>query len=409
MSNDDVLSIQQNFGIIGRSPKLTQAISAAVQAAPFDVNVLIVGESGVGKEAFHKIIHNNSPRKFKKCVVVNCGGLPEGTIDSELFGHVKGAFTGALNDRKGYFEEADGSTIFLDEVGELPLATQARLLRVLEAGEYYRVGNSEIRKTNVRVIAATNVDLHQAIREGRFREDLYYRLSTITIEVPPLRERPEDIYLLFRKFAGDIATKYKMPPITLTAEAQRKLQAYNWPGNVRQLLHIVEEMSIVERDREISAEILTHYLPHFDERISLADDHQSETFKPGEKELLYKVIFELRKELDEIKQAVGLGTSTTHAAQTVPTQAPRALPAADYAPIATPLTPTVTAAGPTIEAEEQEIEELKTLEKMERDAIAASLRRNHGSKKKVAEELGISERTLYRKINDYNLDNEAKN
>jgi DNA-binding NtrC family response regulator len=363
-------------------------------------------------------------------VVVNCGGLPEGTIDSELFGHVKGAFTGALNDRKGYFEEADGSTIFLDEVGELPLATQARLLRVLEAGEYYRVGNSEIRKTNVRVIAATNVDLHKAIREGRFREDLYYRLSTISIEVPPLRERPEDIYLLFRKFAGDIATKYKMPAITLTAEAQRKLQAYTWPGNVRQLLHLVEEMSIVERDREISAEILSHYLPQFDERISLADDHQSETFKPGEKELLYKVIFELRKELDELKQAVGLGGTSAQTPHATATANTRALPmGSGYTPIVTPApggialtnsnplstpanlaTPTVTTApASSIEAEEQEIEELKTLEKMERDAIEASLRRNHGLKKKVAEELGISERTLYRKINDYNLDHEFKN
>lgn len=423
MTNDDVLSIQQNFGIIGRSPKLTQAIRAAIQAAPFDVNVLIVGESGVGKEAFHKIIHNNSPRKFKKCVVVNCGGLPEGTIDSELFGHVKGAFTGALNDRKGYFEEADGSTIFLDEVGELPLATQARLLRVLEAGEYYRVGNSEIRKTNVRVIAATNVDLHKAIREGRFREDLYYRLSTITIEVPPLRERAEDIYLLFRKFAGDIATKYKMPAITLTDEAQRKLQAYTWPGNVRQLLHIVEEMSIVERDREITAETLSHYMPLFDERVSIADDHRSETFKPGEKELLYKVIFELRKELDEIKQMVGMNGGTPP--HTAAAASPRALPAPSYTAGtqgytsgttsypsgASGYTAPVTPPGPTIEteAEEQEVVELKTLEKMERDAIEASMRRHNGLKKKVAEELGISERTLYRKIIDYNLDHEFKN
>ncbi len=415
MNNDDVLSIQQNFGIIGRSPRLTQAIRAAAQAAPFDVNVLIVGESGVGKEAFHKIIHNNSPRKFKKCVVVNCGGLPEGTIDSELFGHVKGAFTGAMNDRKGYFEEADGSTIFLDEVGELPMATQARLLRVLEAGEYYRVGNSEIRKTNVRVIAATNVDLHKAIREGRFREDLYYRLSTITIEVPPLRERPEDIYLLFRKFAGDIAQKYKMPAVTLTADAQRKLQAYTWPGNVRQLLHIVEEMSIVEKEREITAEILQRYLPSFDERVSIADDHQSETFKPGEKELLYKVIFELRKELDEIKEQLGINPVQHH----TPAAPTRALPPATFAypdPPAYPAAPAapaqparVAAAAPTIEAEAQTVDEVKTLETMERDAIAASLARHHGLKKRVAEELGISERTLYRKINDYNLDHEVKN
>jgi transcriptional regulator with PAS, ATPase and Fis domain len=394
--NEDILSIQQCFGIIGRSEGLTQAIHAALQAAPFDVNVLIVGESGVGKEAFHKIIHNNSPRKFKKCVTVNCGGLPEGTIDSELFGHVKGAFTGALNDRKGYFEEADGSTIFLDEVGELPLATQARLLRVLEAGEYYRVGNSEIRKTNVRVIAATNVDLHKAIREGRFREDLYYRLSTITIHVPPLRERQDDIPLLFRKFASDIATKYKMPPISLDAEAGRRLLAYQWPGNIRQLLHIVEEMSIVEQDRLITAATLSRYLPAFDERVSVTEDAQSDAFRPGEKELLYKVIFELRKEIEEIKQHLGMGTHTTESKHT-PTP-PRALPPAPAA-----------ISYPAQESyEEQEVEEVKTLEEMERDAIASSLQRHHGLKKKVAEELGISERTLYRKINDYNLDNETK-
>jgi len=404
MVNIDVLSIQQSFGIIGKNPALLRAIHAAAQAAPFNVNVLIVGENGVGKEVFHKIIHNNSPRKFKKCVTVNCGGLPEGTIDSELFGHVKGAFTGALNDRKGYFEEADGSTIFLDEVGELPLPTQARLLRILETGEYYRVGSSEIRKTDVRVIAATNIDMQKAIRAGKFREDLYYRLSTITIEIPPLRERQDDIYLLFRKFAGDIASQYSMPPISLNAEAQRKLQAYQWPGNIRQLRHIVEEISIVENERIITAETLCHYLPPFDERISIPNDTSSDNFKPGEKELLYKVIFDIRKELDEIKQTIGINRNH-------PTQTPiisKALPAAYNLPSAED-SPTVEPMSETkFDIEATEVEEIKTLEDMEREAIAASLRRNKGSKKKVAEELGISERTLYRKINEYQLENETE-
>lgn len=404
MVNIDVLSIQQSFGIIGKNTALLRAIYAAAQAAPFNVNVLITGENGVGKEVFHKIIHNNSPRKFKKCVTVNCGGLPEGTIDSELFGHVKGAFTGALNDRKGYFEEADGSTIFLDEVGELPLPTQARLLRILETGEYYRVGSSEIRKTDVRVIAATNIDIPQAIRAGKFREDLYYRLSTITIEVPPLRERQEDIYLLFRKFASDIASQYAMPPISLNAEAQRKLQAYQWPGNIRQLRHIVEEISIVESDRIITADTLCHYLPTFDERLSIHNDNASDNFKPGEKELLYKVIFDLRKELDEIKQTLGMNGNISHQTPLIPQvlPAPYNLPAVESHPAIE------TVPEDKFDIETTEAEEIKTLEEMEREAIATSLRRHKGSKKKVAEELGISERTLYRKIKEYQLENESE-
>lgn len=404
MVNIDVLSIQQSFGIIGKNPLLLRAIHAAAQAAPFNVNVLVVGENGVGKEVFHKIIHSNSPRKFRKCVTVNCGGLPEGTIDSELFGHVKGAFTGALNDRKGYFEEADGSTIFLDEVGELPLPTQARLLRILETGEYYRVGSSEIRKTDVRVIAATNIDMQQAIRAGKFREDLYYRLSTITIEVPPLRERQDDIHLLFRKFASDIASQYSMPPIALDADARRKLQAYRWPGNIRQLRHIVEEISIVETGRAITADTLCHYLPAFDERISIHDDNAGDHFKPGEKELLYKVIFDLRKELEEIKQAMGINGNV--AGQ--PTFIPRALPAPANLPAVENRPAIETVAETKFDIETTEAEEIKTLEDMEREAIATSLRRHKGSKKKVAEELGISERTLYRKINEYRLENESE-
>src|SRR5574344_1608314 len=262
MANNDILSIQQNYQIVGRSPLLQQAINAAVQAAPYDVNVLICGENGVGKEVFHKILHNLSPRRYKKCIAVNCGGLPEGTIDSELFGHVKGAFTGALSDRKGYFEVADGGTIFLDEVGELPVPTQARLLRVLETGEFIRVGSSKVLKTNVRIVGATNVNLTQAVSEGKFREDLFYRLNTVPIQVPPLRDRGEDILLLFRKFASDCAEKYRMPSIHLDDESRQLLLSYGWPGNVRELKNITERISVIEETRDINATILRQYLPN---------------------------------------------------------------------------------------------------------------------------------------------------
>ena len=314
MANNDILSIQQNYQIVGRSPLLQQAINAAVQAAPYDVNVLVCGENGVGKEVFHKILHNLSPRRYKKCIAVNCGGLPEGTIDSELFGHVKGAFTGALSDRKGYFEEADGGTIFLDEIGELPLATQARLLRVIETGEYFRMGSGEVRKTDVRIVAATNVDLQKAIRKGTFREDLYFRLSTITIKVPSLRERQEDIYTLFRKFASDIANKYRMPPIQLDDNARRKLLAYTWPGNIRQLLHVVEHIPIVEQERIITADMLQKYIPVFDSGMSVHDDSNTTGggFAPGEKEMLYRLVFNMKNQLDEVRKHLGLHTDMAH-------------------------------------------------------------------------------------------------
>ena len=427
MNDNDILSIQQSYGIIGRSPLLLQALNAALQAAPYDVNVLVTGENGVGKEVFHKILHQYSPRRHGRCVAVNCGGLPEGTIDSELFGHVKGAFTGALNDRKGYFEEADGGTIFLDEVGELPLPTQARLLRILETGEYYRVGSSETRKTDVRVVAATNVDLQKAIRRGTFREDLFYRLSTITIRVPSLRERPEDIYQLFRRFAGTVASRYKMPPIQLDDAARRKLQAYQWPGNVRQLLHVVEEISIVEADRTVTAEVLMRHLPAFDERIVVSDETTdgSETFQTGEKQMLYRMLFELKNQLEEVRAHVGMA-SAHPAATPAP---PRALP------------PTVVTL-PTDFAEAVEVEEVpraaettemvapgdgtttlrmpqpgqpaaapgsptapasRTLADIEREAIVQALQRNRGNKRRAAEELGISERTIHRKIQEYEL------
>lgn len=392
----EIQNVQKSLDIVGNSPLLREALNAAIQAAPFDVSVLITGENGTGKEVFHKILHNYSRRSHKKCVAVNCGGLPEGTIDSELFGHVKGAYTGATTDRKGYFEEANGGTIFLDEVGELPLATQAKLLRILETGEYYHMGSSEMLRTDVRVVAATNVDLHEAIRQGKFREDLYYRLSTVTITVPPLRSREGDIYLLFRKFANDIAAKYKMPAIRLDDMALHRLMAYNWPGNVRQLLHVVEEISIIETERLITLDILNRHLPAFSSGVSVGGSSKSDestSFGIGEKEMLYKVIFEMRQQLDEIRQHLALdkkqGQHVTHA-----------LPAA----------PTVNNAAPIVDAEfqpadevevyrpKEDIEEIRTKDEIEQEAILAALRRNGGNKEKAAKELGMSARTIHRKL-----------
>lgn len=400
MTNNDILSIQQNYQIVGRSPLLQYAINSAVQAAPYDVNVLVCGENGVGKEVFHKILHNCSPRRYKKCIAVNCGGLPEGTIDSELFGHVKGAFTGALSDRKGYFEEADGGTIFLDEIGELPLATQARLLRVIETGEYFRMGSGEVRKTDVRIVAATNVDLQKAIRKGTFREDLFFRLSTITINVPSLRERQEDIYMLFRKFASDIANKYRMPAIQLDDNARRKLLAYTWPGNVRQLLHVVEHISIVEQDRIITAETLQKYLPVFDSGMSVHDESNTTGggFAPGEKEMLYKLVFNMKNQLEEVRSHLGLHSETPHE-----TFVSHALPAAreeviDMESEEVPSDYTTSAPAPIKISDRPQ-----SLEDIEKEAIKNALERNGGNKRKAAEQLGISERTIHRKIQDYNL------
>lgn len=400
MTNNDILSIQQNYQIVGRSPLLQHAINSAVQAAPYDVNVLVCGENGVGKEVFHKILHNCSPRRYKKCIAVNCGGLPEGTIDSELFGHVKGAFTGALSDRKGYFEEADGGTIFLDEIGELPLATQARLLRVIETGEYFRMGSGEVRKTDVRIVAATNVDLQKAIRKGTFREDLFFRLSTITINVPSLRERQEDIYMLFRKFASDIANKYRMPAIQLDDNARRKLLAYTWPGNVRQLLHVVEHISIVEQDRIITAETLQKYLPVFDSGMSVHDESNTTGggFAPGEKEMLYKLVFNMKNQLEEVRSHLGLHSETPHE-----TFVSHALPAAreeviDMESEEVPSDYTTSAPAPIKISDRPQ-----SLEDIEKEAIKNALERNGGNKRKAAEQLGISERTIHRKIQDYNL------
>lgn len=407
--NENISQVQHSLGIIGRSPLLQEAISAALQAAPFDVNVLIIGENGTGKEVFHKILHNYNPKRHqKKCLAVNCGALPEGTINSELFGHVKGAYTGATTDRKGFFEEADGGTIFLDEVGELPLDTQARLLRILENGEYQRMGSNEVRKTNVRIVAATNRDLHRAIERGKFREDLFYRLSTITIRVPALRDRGDDIYLLFRKFASDISFQYGIPKIELDNSAKQMIMAYSWPGNVRQLLHLVEEISIVEEQRLIDSATLKKHLPDFESRISVGGNgHNTDEFLPGEKAALYQMIFSLRQQLEDIKHHLGLSTERKNSTATQT----RVLGPAG--PIITPSS----APGAFVDYEVQDVEEvvestppvhgskpdIKTLTELEKEAIIDSLQRNGGNKRKVADELGISERTIHRKISEYGI------
>lgn len=423
MQNPDVQNVMNSLGIIGRSPLLMQALNAAIQAAPFDVSVLVTGENGVGKEVFHRILHNYSPRKHSKCIAVNCGGLPEGTIDSELFGHVKGAFTGATSDRKGYFEEADGGTIFLDEIGELPAITQARLLRVLETGEYYRVGSSEVRRTNVRVVAATNVDLRQAIQEHKFREDLFYRLSTITINVPSLRDRQGDIELLFRKFANDISGKYRMPKIELTEEAKHLLLAYHWPGNIRQLLHTVEEISIVEQERVITPQILQRHLPQFVSGVSVggsASDGGS-TFGPGEKEMLYKVLFDMRQQLLEVREKLGMNATSGmshpahHLIASEPSSAEPGSIHVEKSPssitesledieealeVETSYTPSTPSGMSSTTPQNAPI---RTMEEIEKEAIQQALERNNGNKRKAAEELQISERTIHRKIQDYDL------
>lgn len=419
MTNPDVQNVMNSLGIIGRSPLLIDAINAAIQVAPFDVSVLVTGENGVGKDNFYKILHNGSRRRHQKCIAVNCGGLPEGTIDSELFGHVKGAYTGSVGDRKGYFEEADGGTIFLDEVGDLPMSIQAKLLRVLEKGEIIRMGSNEVRKVDVRVVAATNVDLQKAIQQGKFREDLYYRLSTIRIHVPSLRDRQEDIFLLFRYFANQTASKYRMTQgIQLTEEAKHLLLAFQWPGNVRQLLHTVEEISIIEENRLIDAETLKHYLPKFDSGVSTggSNDNSSNTFEPGEKAMLYQVIAQMRTELNEIRKRLGLHTPTPGAHR-----ATIALPAA---PEETPFVktpPQLTGKNPNEKIDDygdieivetdpdsstlqpEEPEQPMSLDEIEKRAIADALKRHGGNKRKAAEQLGISERTIHRKIEIYGL------
>ncbi len=402
----DIQLVKQRFSIIGNAAELNRAIDVAVQVAPTDLSVLITGESGVGKESFPQIIHQFSHRKHGPYIAVNCGAIPEGTIDSELFGHEKGSFTGALADRKGYFEVADGGTIFLDEVGELPLSTQARLLRVLESGEFIRVGSSKIMKTNVRIVAATNLNMLEAVNTNRFREDLYYRLNTVPISVPPLRDRPDDIIRLFRKFAVDFAEKYRMPVIQLTDEAKSLLIGYRWPGNIRQLKNITEQISIIEQQREISAASLQGYLPdmNFEKFPMLYAGHGTDqrTFS-SEREILYQVLFDMKKDMNELKLLVNdIMKKNENDASMIHEK--------EFVPYPSYFQPDVVqkdarqTVAPNIQDTEEYVEESYSLEDMEKEAIRKALDRNGGKRKNAASELNISERTLYRKIKEYNLE-----
>lgn len=389
ITSADITAVKQRLGIVGSSPALTEAIGRALRVASIDLSVLIIGESGSGKEFFPKIIHSAGARKHSPYIAVNCGAIPEGTIDSELFGHEKGAFTGAVASRKGYFEEADGGTIFLDEVAELPLTTQARLLRVLETGEFIKVGSSQVQKTNIRVVAATNVDMAKAVADGRFREDLFYRLSTVQINVPPLRERGNDISLLARKFAADFAEKYSTPELTLTADAVSLLQAYRWPGNVRQLKNVVEQLAIFEAAEPVNRDKLQNYLPSAVYTPTVASVSSSDHSYQRERDMLFNMIFRLRSEVDELRAELSgrgvdlepakLGLMHGHPSFTSFTEdKPAVLPEAATAP--------------------------RSLEENEREMIRESLERNGGRRKAAAEELNISERTLYRKIREYGLE-----
>lgn len=410
-----VQEIKNRFGIIGGSPLLDRAIDIAKQVAPTDLTVLITGESGTGKEVFPQIIHHLSARKHGQYIAVNCGAIPEGTIDSELFGHEKGSFTGAHEARKGYFEVANGGTIFLDEVAEMPLATQARLLRVLESGEFIKVGSSKVQKTDVRVVAATNVNIPQAIEKGKFREDLYYRLNTVPIVVPPLRERKQDIFLLFRKFAADFSAKYRMPPIKLDSEAEQLLVNYYWQGNVRQLKNITEQISVIEKQREITADMMQYYLP--DRSVSqlpvlATNTNTAQTADFSERELLYKVLFDMKKDLQDLKKiVVDLIENDKQLNQDfAPENAP--LIKKLYQEVGTPETTLhlgYNTTAPTFMKPKDEpvhtivTEENLSLQEIEEDMIKKALTKHKGKRKNAAKELGISERTLYRKINEYGI------
>ena len=402
MDNSVLLSVKQRFGIIGNSPLLNRALEVALRVAPTDLTVLVTGESGVGKEFFPQVIHAHSARKHNKYVAVNCGAIPEGTIDSELFGHEKGAFTGAIDARKGYFEEADGGTIFLDEVGELPLATQVRLLRVLQTGEFMRVGSAKVQKTNVRVVAATNSNLMKAIADGRFREDLYYRLNTVPIVVPALRERPEDIHLLFRRFASDVALQYKMPAIALNEEARALLENYYWRGNIRQLKNVAEQISAIEESRDITPQILAKYLIDESSAASPSVTHSAKMEDMNsERELLYKILFDMRSDINDLKRMLadlhsGYSSYRTTPTHSEPSEVKALLP---HTPVVSPMVEEY-AESEVVEDEPREI----TKADMQREQIVKALRRNGGSRRAAAAELFMSERTLYRKIKELNIE-----
>ena len=404
MKSSELQSIKQRYNIVGNCEALNHVLDVALQVAPTDLSVLIVGESGVGKEIIPRVIHDNSPRRREKYFAINCGSIPEGTIDSELFGHVKGSFTGAINDSPGYFGVANKGTLFLDEVGELPLATQARLLRVLETGEYIPVGATEVRKTDVRIVAATNVNIRQAISEGRFREDLYYRLNSIPIQIPPLRDRGEDIVLLFRLFAMQMAEKYRMDKIVLTEEAKLMLMRYKWPGNVRQLKNITEQISILSTERQITPEILARFIPQDQETTQLATIHNDgdHSFE-NEREILYKILFELRSNVNDMRREMSTLKKQIEDVQTVPSTT---VPASSTIPTI----PTIPTTAPLEDAiAEEYVEPVKepenlNLDAWSRQALEKALDRNGGNRKKAALELGISDRTLYRRLKQSGLD-----
>lgn len=428
MNTPEVQLQKKKYGIVGNSEGLNHALDIALQVAKTDLSVLITGESGVGKEAIPRLIHDNSLRKNKKYFAVNCGSIPEGTIDSELFGHEKGAFTGAVGEREGYFGAANGGTLFLDEVGELPLSTQARLLRVLETGEYIRVGSSEVRKTDVRIVAATNVNMAQAIKDGKFREDLYYRLNTIPIKMPALRERPDDIVLLFKKFAMDTAEKYNMPePIELSEEAKVRMKSYPWPGNVRQLKNVTEQISILSKERFITPEILEEYVPEqpiSHDLIQLNASGKEQHSFENEREILYKILFDLRNDVTELEKLVHsqqtAGSSVVPATSSVPAVQmhnpapyygssmayPQEHSAASVMPTQVQVVPAAKPAHEEdeIQTPEEYVEESLSLDDWERQMIIKALEKNGGRRKGAAHDLNISERTLYRKIKEYGLE-----
>ena len=449
MDNSDLQKIKQRYNIVGNSDGLNRALDVALQVAPTDLSVLIIGESGVGKEIIPRVIHDNSPRRRERYFAINCGSIPEGTIDSELFGHEKGSFTGAIGESEGYFGIANKGTIFLDEVGELPIQTQARLLRVLETGEYIRVGGTEIRKTDVRIVAATNVNMRKAVSEGKFREDLYYRLNTIPIQMPPLRERGNDILLLFRLFAMQMAEKYRLPKISLTEDAKALMLKYKWPGNVRQLKNITEQMSVLSREREINLETLSQFIPRDEETTQLATIPQAGNEQhsyESEREMLYKILYELRGNVsdlrremkslrDQLDEARGLSGANGFSHPKNISGMPPATVSGMPASVSGITSPSVSGmpephypsefgnlqegriyAEPRRDAEDIEAEEIKDMEneneseneslnlnELSRQMIERALERNNGNRKKAAEELGISDRTLYRRIKKYNL------
>jgi DNA-binding NtrC family response regulator len=413
MDTSELQSLKQRYNIVGNSGGLNRALDVALQVAPTDLSVLIIGESGVGKEIFPRIIHDNSPRKREKYFAINCGSIPEGTIDSELFGHEKGSFTGAIGESEGYFGVANKGTIFLDEVGELPTATQARLLRVLETGEYIRVGGQKIMKTDVRIVAATNINMHKAISEGRFREDLYYRLNTIPIQIPPLRDRGEDVLLLFRLFAMQMAETYHLPKITLTDDARRLMLKYKWPGNVRQLKNITEQMSILSPKREIDAEALSKFIPQNPESTELTTISKSGTHSfESEREFLYKILYDLRGNVSDLRHEVSQLRDDIDEHNRALNSGEKQISEVECSSLNSVAreklhVDSINDRQTVEDADAEEIREPESLNlgDLKRQMIVKALERNDGNRKKAAKELGISDRTLYRRIKSYDLEN----